>query len=67
MVEQTFNNRWADMLERMLEEERTRQKEILAAGMLKDHGDYKNVTGTIAGLTKASELLAQSLVEIQKT
>lgn len=67
MAQQTFTDRWATMLEKMLEEERARHKEILASGSLSDHGAYKYEAGTIAGLVKASELLVQSLTEIQKT
>ena len=67
MAQQTFQDKWADTAEKMIEEERGRLKEILAAGKLTDHADYKYHTGMIAGLVKASELLAQSLTEIQKT
>ena len=63
---QTFQDKWADMAEAMLEEERERVKEILAAGNLKDHADYKYHAGMVAGLVKASEFLAQSLTDIQK-
>lgn len=67
MAAQTFQDRWADMAEQLLEEERKRLKEILAAGKLETYADYKYHAGLIAGLVKASEFLAQSLTDIQKT
>ena len=63
---QTFNDKWAATADARFDEEIERQKEILAGGNLPDHAAYKYHTGVIAGLAKASELLAQSLADIQK-
>ncbi len=67
MAQQTFQDKWADTAQQMIDEEIERLKGILAAGNLLDHADYKFHAGMIAGLVKTSEFLTQSLADIQKT
>lgn len=63
---ETFNDRLEKLTKQRLDTAIDGEKDVMAAGGLKDHGDYRFRAGMINGLRAAKEILEQALSDCQK-
>lgn len=63
---ETFNDRLEKLVTQRLGEAIEDERNIMAAGGLKDYSDYRYRAGRIAGLRDAQGTLDQALSDIQK-
>lgn len=56
----TYHNMYEHELQALLKEEIERLKEILAAGLLENHFEYKHTAGRIGGLRTALEFMDEA-------